>query len=83
MITPDYSLLHTVQILSDGADAHEVAQGLNTYTLAIHGLNQSGSDEDRAMLEGVLRRAERELRSFVTQKRMAVFCWSMRAAGNV
>ena len=73
MMMPDYGLMHMVQILSDGADAHRTAQELNTYSLAIHALNESRSDDDRALLDGVRQRAETNLRGFVTRKRLAAF----------
>lgn len=68
MIMPDYSLIHMVQKLSDGADVHKVAQDLNIYTLAIQALNESNLDAERAELDAIRQRAERSLRIFVTRK---------------
>ena len=67
---PDYSLLYMVQKLSDGADVHKVAQELNIYSLAIRALNESDLVADRAELDAIRQRAERNLRIFVTQKRL-------------
>ena len=59
MITPDYWLMHMVQNLSDGADAHRTAEEMNHYFLAIQGMNESKSTEDRVMLEGIRQARQR------------------------
>ena len=68
---PDYGLIHTAQDVSDGADVHGVAQELNSYMLAIQGLNTCKSQKDRAVLNGIRQRAEMNLRIFVTRKMLA------------
>jgi hypothetical protein len=69
-ILPDYALLSMVQKLSDGADAHKLAQQLNIYSLAIHALNEPSFDADRAELDATLQQAAKILRIFVTRKRL-------------
>lgn len=69
VITPDYTLLSEVERLA-GAEVHLVAQPLNAYTLAVRGLRESTSPEDKSAFTGILERSEGQLRSFLCRKRL-------------
>ncbi len=70
-ITPDYTLIQAVEMLSDGAEVHQIAQELNIYVLAVRGLNERPSEQDRLAYEVVRKTAEIKLRKFVVRKRLS------------
>jgi hypothetical protein len=73
MITADYSLIHEVERLADGADVHSVAQPLNSYVLSVRGLNESSDENERQVFDSIRQRSETALRIFIAKKRLTVY----------